>query len=64
MTKKEIENKILKEALTYLKYRKAYDENPCETEDDDVNHMMEEDKYLTALSNMEELYDELEKLEK
>lgn len=62
MTKQEIKKQILKEALTYLKYRKAYDDNPCETEDDDVNHMMEEDKYLTALSNTEELYDELTKL--
>lgn len=30
MTKQEIE-KILKEALNYLKNKKAYDENPCET---------------------------------
>lgn len=29
MTKQEIEKEILKEALNYLKNRKAYDENPC-----------------------------------
>lgn len=42
MTKQEIK-KILKEALNYLKNKKAYDENPCETNEDDVNHMLQED---------------------
>ena len=31
MTKQEIKKEILKEALNYLKNKKAYDENPCET---------------------------------
>lgn len=49
MNKKEIKEQILKEALEFLKYRKAYDENPCKTSEDTVNHMIEEDKYLSAL---------------
>ncbi len=40
MTKQEIK-KISKEALNYLKNKKAYDENPCETSEDDVSHMLQ-----------------------
>ena len=35
MTKQEIKKEILKEALNYLKNKKAYDENLCETNEDD-----------------------------
>ena len=45
MTKQEIKKEILKEALNYLKNKKAYDENPCETSEDDMNHMLQEDVY-------------------
>ena len=31
----EIKKEILKEALNYLKNKKAYDENLCETSEDD-----------------------------
>ncbi len=61
MTKGEIKKKILKEAITFLKYRKAYDENPCETTEDTIRHMNEENEYLSALERMEELYNESEK---
>ena len=59
MTKQEIKKEILKEALNYLKNKKAYDENPCETSEDDVNHMLQEDAYLSSMERMEELYEEL-----
>lgn len=59
MTKQEIKKEILKEALNYLKNRKAYDENSCETSDDNVNHMLQEDAYLSAAKRIEELYEEL-----
>ena len=42
MTKQMIKKEILKEALNYLKNKKAYDENLCETSEDDVNHMLQE----------------------
>ena len=45
MTKQQIKKEILKEALNYLKKKKAYDENPCETSEDDMNHMLQEDAY-------------------
>lgn len=50
MTKQEIK-KILKEALNYLKNKKAYDENPCETSEDDVNHMLQEDWNIMLVFN-------------
>lgn len=59
MTKQEIKKEILKEALNYLKNKKAYDENPCETSEDDMNHMLQEDAYLSSMERMEELYEEL-----
>ena len=64
MTKQEIKKEILKEALNYLKNKKvknkkAYDENPCETSEDDVNHMLQEDAYLSSMERMEELYEKL-----
>lgn len=46
MTKQEIKKEILKEAFSYVKTKKAYDENPCETSDDEMNHMFQEDAYL------------------
>ena len=55
MTKQVIKKEILKEALNYLKNKKAYDENPCETSEDDVN----QDAYLSSMERMEELYEEL-----
>ena len=64
MTKQQIKKEILKETLNYLKNRKAYDDNPCETEDEQANHMMQEDAYLSAMERMEELYEELLKEEK
>ncbi len=42
MTKQEIKKEISKEALNYLKNKKAYDENPCETSKDKLNHMLQE----------------------
>ena len=42
MTKQEIKKEISKEALNYLKNKKAYDENPCETSKDELNHMLQE----------------------
>jgi predicted DNA-binding antitoxin AbrB/MazE fold protein len=57
MIKQEIKKEILKEALNYLKNKKAYDENPCETSEDDVNHMLQEDAYLSSMERMEELYE-------
>ena len=39
MTKQEIKKEILNEVFNYLKNKKAYDENPCETSEDDMNHM-------------------------
>ena len=59
MTKQEIKKEILKEALNYLKNKKAYDENPCETSEDDVNHMLQEEAYLSSMKRMKELYEEL-----
>ena len=59
MTKQENKKEILKEALNYLKNKKAYDENPCETSEDDVNHMLQEDTYLSSMERMGELYEEL-----
>jgi hypothetical protein len=59
MTKQEIKKEILKEALNYLKNKKAYEENPCETSEDDVNHMLQEDAYLSSMERMEELYEKL-----
>ena len=59
MTKQEIKKEILKEALNYLKNKKAYDENPCETSEDDVNHMLQEEAYLSSMERMKELYEEL-----
>jgi hypothetical protein len=59
MTKQAIKKKILKEALNYLKNKKAYDENPCETSEDDMNHMLQEDAYLSSMERMEELYEGL-----
>lgn len=50
MTKQEIK-KILKEALNYLKNKKTYDENPCETSEDDVNHMLQEDWNIMLVFN-------------
>lgn len=50
MTKQEIK-KILKEALNYLKNKKAYDENPCETSEDDVDHMLQEDLNIMLVFN-------------
>ena len=64
MTKAEIKHRILEETLTFLKNRKAYDENPCETDDEQANHMLQEDAYLSALEKMEELYEELIKKSK
>lgn len=64
MTKQEIKKEILKEALNYLKNRKAYNENPCETTEDTIRHMAEENEYLSALERMEELYNELKKQSK
>lgn len=58
-TKNEIEKDILKQALAYLKARRDYDENPCETNADTAKHMLQEDAYLSAMERMEELYDEL-----
>ena len=46
MTKQEIKKEILKEALNYLKNRKAYNENPCLTTEDTIRHMAEENEYL------------------
>lgn len=63
MTEKKIKSLILKEALIYLANKKAYDENECETSEDTARHMLQEDRYLTALEKMEELYDELLKAE-
>lgn len=45
MTKQEIKKETLKEVLNSLKNKKAYDENPCETSEDDKNHMLQEDAY-------------------
>ena len=59
MTKQEIKKEILKEALNYLKNKKAYDENLCETSEDDVNHMLQEYTYLSSMERMKELYEEL-----
>lgn len=59
MTKQEIKKEILKEALNCLKNKKAYDENLCETSEDDVNHMLQEDACLSSMERMEELYEEL-----
>ena len=42
MTKQEIKKEISKKALNYLKNKKAYDENPCETSKDELNHMLQE----------------------
>lgn len=42
MTKQEIKKEISKEALNYLNNKKAYDENPCETSKDELNHMLQE----------------------
>lgn len=50
MAKQEIK-KNLKEALNYLKNKKAYDENPCETSEDDVNHMLQEDWNIMLVFN-------------
>ena len=59
MRKQEIKKEILKEALNYLKNKKAYDENLCETSEDDVNHMLQEYTYLSSMERMKELYEEL-----
>ena len=59
MTKQEIKKEILKEAHNYLKNKKAYDENLCETSEDDVNRMLQEDACLSSMERMEELYEEL-----
>lgn len=55
MTKGEIKKEILREAITFLKYRKAYDENHCETTEDTIRHMAEENEYLSALERMKKL---------
>ena len=59
MRKQEIKKEILKEALNYLKNKKAYDENLCETSEDDVNHMLQEYAYLSSMERIKELYEEL-----
>ena len=58
-TKNEIKKDILKQALAYLKARKDYDDNPCDTDEETAQHMIQEDAYLSAMERMEELYNEL-----
>lgn len=58
-TRNEIKKDILKQALAYLKARKDYDDNPCDTDEETAQHMIQEDAYLSAMERMEELYDEL-----
>lgn len=45
----KFKKEILKEAITFLKYRKAYEENPCETTEDTIRHTSEKNEDLSDL---------------